>query len=76
MVNNVLSFTMLYDFKIMFLGYSRGSVILTLLLLMEGSKLKAQSSKQQNLGFSLILELSALSLLGTRNRLFCVTRLC
>ena len=47
------------DFKIMFLGYSKGSV--TPNFVVANGRLKAKSSKQQNHGFSFGLELSALS---------------
>ena len=62
------------DFKIMFLGYSKGSVRPDSVV--GSGRLKAESSKQQNHGFSLSLQLSALSLLGTRNPLFFATKLC
>ena len=58
----------------MFLGYSKGSVRPNFVV--GSGRLKAESSKQQNHGFSLSLELLALSLLGTRNPLFFAARLC
>ncbi len=46
---------MAIDFKIMFLAYSKGSVRSNFVV--TNGRLKAESSKQQNHGFSLSLEL-------------------